>query len=371
MSASPLAIAVGSSLVGRAHRAGFLLTTALATTTATPAAVLRAWAQGSREVICTVETVEQLLALRPLALFAVTFGEIIRTGSFRELPLTTGGLRATAWDTRQQGGLILIENPTAETCQGSVFPAVEELTLSPHGIVAWLHDTPIGASSHYLAAYAGLVKSEAQVLTAQIRPDPFEGIRLFVFAPVGAQRELVLFNAGPGEAVSLSFTEVPQVVSVAPSQVICVPEGLEGRVWLGEGDAPTWIGPDDVTDGGAVEMGPHRLWELSSAGVLTEIFFGTETDQLTRAGWYAAQIDGGGEPILVQINFEWEVPLTFWLNGERISGKELRLLPGDNRLVIHLSEATPMGQVTLLPEGACYLLELTRWRYWREGPLSL
>lgn len=320
-------------------------------------------------MICAVETTEALLSLRPLALLARTFGGIICEGSFRALSLVTGELRATEWITPQRGGLVLIENPTGHPCQGSVFPLFEELTLPPGGIVACLHDTPIGNSSSYLAAYAGLVKSEAQVITAQIRPDPFAGIRLFVSSPQGTQCELVLFNAGPGQATQLTFTSSPQVVPVPPSQVVTLPEELSGRVWVGEGESPTWIGPDDVLASRTVTMGPHRLWELSAAGELTEVCFGSEVASLVQPGWYATQIIGSDEPMTAQLHFEREVSAALWHNGKPLLGKELSLTPGENRLVIHLLQAGSPGQVTLSPDGACYLLELSQWRYWPEGPL--
>lgn len=365
MSVSPLSLLVPASLADRARRAGFPLSHASVTTPATPDGVLSAWADGQRAVVCALETPEELLALRPLALFVQCFGAILTDGTHTPRP-ATGGLRAALWQTRQRGSLMLIDNPTDTTCTGCVFPAVESLTLPPGGTFAWLHDAPIGPAQTYLGAYAGLVKSDATVVFAHIRPDPFEGVRVFVTAPVGTQKELVLFNAGPGEAHTLSFTESPCLMPARPSQLIALPPELAQRLWVSADGQQTWIGAEDVLDDGRVVAGPYPLWSLDAAGTLTQVEVGEDAALSDTPGWWVAQIGGDDEPRTAQLHFEGALPEAVWLNGERLTGTELTLTPGANRLVVRQTAPQSFGPVTLTLDGACFLLELTQWRFWED-----
>jgi len=363
MLTSPLSVVVPEALAARAQRAGFVLSNTPATVPSTPEAVLTAWAEGQRAVVCAVETTEQLFALRPLTLFAACFGEILITGEFTPRR-ASGGLEAALWQTRQRGSLLLVTNLTAEVSTGSVFPLAEALTLPAGGALAWLHDTPIGAAQNYLGAYAGIVKSDAQVVSAQIRPDPFEGVRVFVTASVGTQKELVLFNAGPGEAHTLSFSDTPTVTVARPSQLIALPLALAQRLWVSADGQPTWIGAEDVLDDGRVVAGPHPLWSLDAAGTLTEIEVGEEAALSDTPGWWITTIGGDDEPRTAQLHFKGVAPEAVWLNGERLTGTELTLVPGENRLVVRQTAPQSFGPVTVTLDGACFLLELTQWRFW-------
>jgi hypothetical protein len=168
---------------------------------------------------------------RRLRLFAHTFATILQTGTTRSVPATSG-LVATERHTKERGAIVFVTNPTSETVTGSVFPALPEITLAPFETFAFVHDTPIGNSGRYLDAYAGIVKSEASVLTAHIRSDPHPGARVYVYAPIGTMREVVLFNAGErGQGATLSFTEVPQIIPVGISQIVALPDTLADCVW--------------------------------------------------------------------------------------------------------------------------------------------
>ena len=72
-----------------------------------------------------------------------------------------------------------------------------------------------------------------------------------------------------------------------------------------------------------------------------------------------------------QLDVERPCSASLWLNGEPVQGNELRLTPGENRLVVRLTQTCHPGQVTLTPDGACYRIELTQWRYWPDGPLEV
>ena len=294
-----------------------------------PESVKQAWAQGTREVICQVQTPDQLWSLRPLALFAAAFGEPLRSGSFHEGLRAYGGLVAHEWRTAQQGALLFAHNPTDVPVIGSVFPAFEERRIEAGETVIWAHDFPIGPSENYLGAYAGLVKSEPSLLTAHIRPDPHPGARFFVTGKPGERGEVTIFNAGPGEAVEIVFGETPAVFPVGVSQVVAVPEALAPHLWLLA--ETTWLGPS---------------WELTHAGAL-----------IAHTALQETVITGDNEPRNAQLVFEESSPESVWLNGVPVTGTELTLLPGENTLRVRGEH----GPAFVIPDGACFQVELTEW----------
>ena len=329
--AMSLLVSVSSALAMHARALGFSLGSAEETIAAHPAAVKLAWAQGAREVVCAVTTAKQLWELRPLALFAAALGEPLRSGTYHTHLRAPKGFSASEWRTGQQGSLFFVTNITEAPVMGSVFPAFADKTLAAGETVIWPHDFPLGLSENYLAAYAGLVKSEAPLLTAHIRPDPFPGARIFVTGIPGERAEVAVFNAGPGELVEVVFGELPAVFAAGVSQVIAVPEQLAPHLWLLE--STTWIGPE---------------WQLDHAGTL----------QRHLASPKEAMIGGDDEPRSAQLLFEGESPDAVWLNGIPITGSDVTLLPGENRLVVYGEH----GPASLIPDGACYLMEITDWQ---------
>jgi hypothetical protein len=228
-------------------------------------------------------------ACRRVALFAQTFKEILLTGEHRrDRPGARGDggrdLRVHETTTRQRGGIVWIDNPDKEhTVTGSVAPYLPEVTLSPRTLFPYVHDVPFGdGGANYLGAYAGLVKSDAYILSAHVRPDPHEGVRVYVYGAPGETREVVLFHgAERGKGVDVTFKkDAPQVYPVGTSQVVALTPEMAGRLWPHPTDeyAPVLIGPDDVRDHGTVEatveVAPgraHLLYALHPDGTLTEI----------------------------------------------------------------------------------------------------
>jgi hypothetical protein len=231
---------------------------------------------------------EKWRACRRVALWAQTFKEILLTGEhYRELP-ATNGLRVTELRTKQRGSLLFVDNPDKEnTVTGSVFPYLPEVALGPREILPWAHDVPIGASSSYLGAYAGLVKSDARLLTMHVRPDPYPGVRVYVYGEPSERKEVVLFNEGRGESVTVTFADAPQLYRVGPSQIVALSTELAGRVWFADDvNAPVLLGGDNVrehtTDFAVVELPPgnsHTLYALMPDGTLTPLVI--ETAALT------------------------------------------------------------------------------------------
>ncbi|WP_309714653.1 hypothetical protein, partial [Armatimonas sp.] len=89
-------------------------------------------------------------------------------------------------------------------------------------------------------------------------------------------------------------------------------------------------------------------WQLSHAGTL----------QQQVAAKKEAVIGGGEEPRSAQLHFEGESPDAVWLNGVPVSHSDITLLPGENRLVVYGEH----GPASLIPDGACYLMEITQWQ---------
>lgn len=298
--------------------------------TASSQAVRRAWAHGEREVICAATTAVELWELRPLALFLEAFGEPLRSGTFHDGLRAYGGLVASEWRTKQQGALLCAHNPTDCPLVGSVFPAFDGHELAPGETLLWAHDFPIGPSENYLGAYAGLVKSDFPLLTAHLRPDPFPGARLFVTGTPGERGEVTVFNAGPGEAVELVFGEQPAVFAAGVSQVVAVPEALASQLWVLE--SATWLGPS---------------WELTLAGELVHHPTLQETI-----------IHGDSEPRSARLVFEESSPTACWLNGVPVLDENITLLEGENHLLVNGEH----GPAFVIPDGACFQVELTQWQ---------
>lgn len=333
----PLFVTVPPELLPLAQNLGFSLKNAPTPQNAptplppTPQAVRRAWALGEREAVCLISHPDELWRLRPLALFAAAFGEPLRSGTFRGGLRASGGLVASEWHTPQNGAILLVHNPTTSPVTGGAFPAFEERTVAAGETVLWVHDLPLGRSETYLGAYAGLVKSELELLTAHLRPDPFPGARVFVTGKPGTCGEVTLFNAGPGESVTICCdADRPSVTSVGVSQVVFVPEALAARLWLLE----------DTTLLGA-------RWSLTHSGELHEAF-GAGRQTL---------LEGDSEPRAAQLLFDGPAPERVWVNQVPLNGTEVVLSPGPNTIAVQGEH----GPAFVVPQGACYQVELTQW----------
>jgi Beta-galactosidase len=226
-------------------------------------------------------------ACRRVALFAQTFKHILLHGEHKRDVKVFGdpGVRATELRTKERGGIVFLDNPDKEKpATGAVPPFLPEVTLGPRELFPWVHDVPLGYSpdGRYLGAYAGLVKSDARVLAAHVRPDPFEGVRVYVYGEPGETREVVLFEGGArGQGVAVTFAEEPRVYPAGLSQVVALSSEMAARTWFADADGqntPVLFGPDDVRDHGAeeatVEVAPgqtHTLWALDAEGTLTSV----------------------------------------------------------------------------------------------------
>ncbi len=280
---------------------------------------------------------------RRARLFWELLSSMLSEGEFRERVLATGGLRASSWSTREKGSLVLIENPTEETLTGAVFPGIAQITLGPGEIFPWVHDFPLGPSASYLSAYAGLVKCDARLIAAHIRPDPFVGARIFVYGEIGETKNLVLFGGGRGEETKVTFTDAPQILSLAESEIISLPESLADQLFLP--DAPQ------------VSLEPTLLgrgWLLWPDGTLEKPGTWPETDSLS--GWLWTRITVPAETDARLDGFSGSL----WVNGAPAPPQDFPLNSGENYLLIY-AEA-PLDAPLLIPDGACYLLELTRWK---------
>jgi hypothetical protein len=391
-------------------------------------------------------------AAKRVALFAQTFREILLTGEHRTRGgRALGGLRATETATPQRGSIVWIDNlSTKDAVTGALPPYLPEVTLGPRRLLPWVHDAPIGESASYLGAYAGLVKSDATVLTARILPDPYEGVRVYVYGEPGDSREVVLFNgAERGQSVTVTFdAEAPRLYRIGPSQVVALSTEMAGRTWLPEDENdPVLFGPDDVrlqtAEEAVVELAPareHTLYSLLPSGDLTTLdvvapplpsppaLSAWQTvaepdatlpdfddsswlpiDDVATAGnmiphtgsnpygWYRAVIetdDIGGDATL---HFAaCSDRLTLWVNGERIGSSavppedrrqdwtadfDVTLQAGRNVLCV-LADGLGLikgdwqigkgqehekkgiyGPVTLTLPGACYQIDVARWRF--------
>lgn len=259
-------------------------------------------------------------------LLLATLAPVLREGTFRERVPATGGLVATEWHTRERGAAVFVENPTDQPLRGSVFPALPEVALAPGEVFVWVHDFPIGPAATYLSAYAGLVKSDAHLLHAAIRPDPHPGAVVLVHGTPGETRHVVLFFSGRGQEVPVTFSDSPRITLVDSCLVVAVSTEQAGEAR---------IAPD-----GTLRFGS---WEVSPEGVLHQ--------------WKRAR---------VRIPAETSARLDPEPAALRVNGADARPgdfdLPGGESWIEALwpADGIPLAPL-LIPDGACYLMELTDW----------
>ena len=302
--------------------------------------LLRALAHGERPSFSQARS-------RRTRMFLETVEPILTEGEFIDGLLATGGLRASEWRTRERGSVTLVENPTDAPRTGAVFPGLPSISLAPGEIFPWVHDLPLGPSDRYLAAYAGLVKCDAFLLAAHIRPDPFVGARVFVWGEIGSTRPVVLFGGGRGEECAVTFTEIPQVFAVAESQVVALPPDLAEAAHIPAVPQasldPTTLGSD---------------WLLWPGGAPERVSDWPEIDT-PLSGWLAATVS---VPAATGARLELasgEIG-ALWVNGVPSPPADVTLQAGENTLLIRAD--SPLESPLLVPDGACYLIELSQWR---------
>jgi len=344
---------------------------------------------------------EARFAARRVALWATTWAHILLNGERKTGLKASRGLAVSETVTAQNGGIVFVENPSlTETIEGYVPPFLPEVTLAPRQVFAYVHDAPVGepvAGGKFLASYVGLVKSDARVLAAQIRPMPYEGARIYVFGNPGETGEVVLFHGSErGTAVLVTFADIPQVYDAAPpSQIVALSTDHAGRTFFPDDDnAPVIIGADDVTEHGdeyasvqVVSGRTHTLFALSTGGALTEInVVAPETPDVPpqaepqfsddswqevetpvgAAGWFRAVVelpDAGNATVSVDAP---TCELAVYGNGIRAETRgedtfDVELVAGRNLLAVCTTGA--FGDVSLHLPGACYFVDVTRWRF--------
>ncbi len=222
-------------------------------------------------------------ACKRVALFAQSFKHILLHGTHRREVKATEGLRVTETATKERGAIVWVDNPDKEKAvTGSVFPAIQEVTLKPRSLFAYVHDAPIGHTpAGYLSGYAGLVKSDAHVLYAHVLPDPHDGVRVTVYGEPGETREVVLWSGNErSRGMDITFTDEPQVYTSGLSQIIALPTHLAGRTFIEfqNENIPVLFGPNDVRDvteeEATVEVAPGKattVWSLRPDGRIMEI----------------------------------------------------------------------------------------------------
>lgn len=225
---------------------------------------------------------EKWRAAKRVALFAQSFKTVLLDGEHRREVKATPGLRVTETASKEKGAIVWVDNPDKEkTVTGSVFPYLPEITLGPRELFPYVHDAPIGyAPSGYLSGYAGLVKSDARVLAADVLPDPHDGVRVFVYGQIGETREVVLWSGSErSQGTLVTFAEEPRVYTAGLSQIVVLSTEMAGRTFIhsDEENASVIFGPDDVRDHteetALVEVAPgktHTLYSLRPDGRLME-----------------------------------------------------------------------------------------------------
>lgn len=326
-------------------------------------------------------------AARRVAGFAQTFKTILTTGQLRrDLPATN--VRASELHTPQNGAILFITNPDkARPTQGSVIPVIADVRLGPGETRARVHDVPLGFSPKgYLAAYAGLVKSEAPVLGAHVLPDPHQGARVYVYDAPGQTGEVVLWSGGDrAQSVVVSFENVPRVYFAGPSQIVALSTEMAGRTWLppngAAGAAPVVIGPDDVREHSADhfvgEFAPgqtHTAFVLGADGALRALAVDAPALPAPPAlgAWQArergrqatftlaAPLDTA-TPLVVRVDGAGGSEPALWLNGRPLArcehsgggpwrdyyAPEPWLNTGENVLVLDEAEQNPPARAWL------------------------
>lgn len=348
-------------------------------------------------------------AARRVAFWAQTWAHILLSGERKTGLKASRGLIVSEIVTAQNGGIVFARNPSpTETVDGYVPPFLPEITLAPGQVFAYVHDAPVGepvTGGKFLASYVGLVKSDTRILAAHIRPMPYEGARIYVFGAPGESGEVVLFHGSErGTGVPVTFTDTPQVFDAAPpSQIVAISTVHAGRTFFsGDDNAPVIIGADDVLEHSdeyaVVQVAQlpkrgqtHTLFALSAGGALTEInvvapetpdvppqahpefsdeaWWEVETP-VSDPGWYRATVEmpDAGSGGLFFDNATGN--LAVYANGiraERGADKAFtaELVAGRNVLAAY-STGT-FGVVLLNLPGACYLVDVTQWRFGGVG----
>lgn len=135
-----------------------------------------------------------------------------------------GDLYAVEVATAQAGAILFIENRNDVPVEGSVIPVLPEISVPVRSIFAYVHDFPIGATNRYLQAYVGLVKSDGFVISAEIRPDPYAGARIYLCGEISNPGyEVVLFHGHDrGKALSVRVGAEPVVYTLGESQIVAL-----------------------------------------------------------------------------------------------------------------------------------------------------
>jgi len=289
-------------------------------------AILRAIAQGHRGVCFEEPSPEHAPGVRRATLVLQTLAEILATGTFQPRIPTFGGIEATEWSTKERGSVRFLSNPTSEPLTGGAFPAPSQCFLEPGQVLPWLHDFPIGPAGNYLSAYAGLVKSDAAVLHAGIRPDPHPGAMVVVHAAPGTSAEVVLFHTGGGRSLTIHFTDYPAVEHVDSCVVIALPTALAGE---------TTIAAD-----GVLSCGP---WTISHDGSIHR--------------WRSTTIDTR-LPGSFRID---PIPVMLRVDGKPVNPEDFDLDRGSHRLELMLPNEVTQPPL-LIQDGACHVVELHEWQ---------
>ncbi len=252
--------------------------------------------------------------------------ELVEQGVFSEVP-ATDGLVATAWTVRERGTAVFVTNPTERSVTGGVFPAIPELTVPARETVLALLDFAIGPSHRYLAAYAGLVKATVPVMHAAVRADPHPGASIVVAGFPGGRTELVVFHSGRGVGVPISFSASPSVHRAESCLITAWPMDLAER-WR--------IDQDDTQRAGSWRVGPDGAiarWRVAHVAVPTEC---------------SARLD--------------PLPAEARIDGKTVNPSDLALPAGTIRVEALWPEATALGDVLLVPDGACWAVGIDDWQ---------
>lgn len=284
--------------------------------------ILATIAAGHRGVHIPEPTPDNAAGVHRAALVLETISEILAQGEFQSSVPTFGGIVATEWTTAQRGSVRFLANPTGQPLDGGAFPAPANCRLEPGQIVPWLHDFPIGPSGNYLNAYAGLVKSDAPVVHAGIRPDPHPGALVVVHGSPGTTAQIVVFHTGRGTPVDIEFQVEPTVHKADSCVVVALPTALAGTL--------------HVDTDSNLDAFP---WKILPDG--------------TRLCWKRANVDTR-YPLSCRLD---PAPKVLLLNGVPANPDDFDVDPGSHVLDILLDPAHPANPL-LFQNGACTVTEL-------------
>lgn len=288
-------------------------------------AILAAIASGHRGVRIPEPAADDKPGVHRAALILETVSEILANGIFNERTPSHGGVVATEWTTSQRGSVRFLSNPTDTVLEGGAFPAPSHCILAPGEVRPWLHDFPIGPSGNYLSAYAGLVKSDAPVLHAAVRPDPHPGALVAVHGKPGTTAEIVLFHTGHGTPANFEFREEPTVATVDSCLVVAIPTDLTGSL--------------AIHDDGSLECHP---WVIQPDG--------------KRLCWRRTTFTAR-TPLSFQID---PTPQAFRLDNISANPDDFDVEPGLHTLDL-LVDADSTEASLLIQSGACSVTELNQW----------